>query len=607
MDRLTTARTHEPSRPTRRVPSDRLSTDSRGLTELLGLMLAFGLVMSLVVLLQVSAVPVWNSQVEYDHNQRVQQDMAALDDAVGRAAVTGAVQSVAVETGVEYPSRFVFRNPPPAAGALYTDPLGTLTISNAVADGEAGDYWTGDPTDVHSFDRQALVYAPAYNEVRGGATVVNEGGVSYRTFANGEPIVDRTSLVRDGRITVVLYEGSVDSAASGVTNVQVAPLGGRVTDLPITGAPDGASRRDVVLSFRSGLDGDEWDALLGDEYGPDPASSTPVAGSDPERHDVTLTLPGDRTYDLRIVRLGVGPDTRPAAPSDARYVVDVAGDGATVMEEVPHEFVLEVRDANNNPVAGVPVEAGVESGPAGGLRMNGVPGTTGVTDADGRLSIRVTTADFDGDAARDVAVRATIDGSGLTGAAFDEGSPTDVELGATVANTDASGVTVLSTPGADLGRSLNPSADGDVRLASVTVAGGDFSATFDNTGPDRSIGEMRVSFYAVSPPGNGQSIASRGLPATVTIGVDRPDGGSATVGIGHHYETPDASEDFLVPSGPTVLTFSFGEADGTAFDAQNGDYFVFSVAYDDGTYGTYFVAAYDPTSDAGDGNGNGRR
>ncbi|MFC6864335.1 hypothetical protein ACFQGE_12810 [Halomicroarcula sp. GCM10025817] len=88
----------------------RFGADKRGAAEVIGAILMFGLVMSLLVLIQVNAVPAQNQQVEFEHNQRVQQDMLDLDRALLQSGTENVPTSTQIELAARYPTRFFLLN-----------------------------------------------------------------------------------------------------------------------------------------------------------------------------------------------------------------------------------------------------------------------------------------------------------------------------------------------------------------------------------------------------------------------------------------------------------------------------------------------------------------
>jgi FlaG/FlaF family flagellin (archaellin) len=371
-----------------------MRADERGVSSVVGAILMFGLVLALLAVLQTTAVPALNAELELQHNERVEADVVTVGGAVDRVAATGRGESVVLETGLRYPPRMFFVNPPPVTGTLRTTDPATVEVANARAAGEAGDYWTGT---ARRFQTRSLVYAPAYNEYPNAPTTVHEGWAVYDRFdGTTRPLGDH-GLVDGRRITLVTLDGRVAASARSVP-LDVSPVSAptRVVTVRDNGDP-------VTLTVPTGLTEDDWAALLEDELdlSADPGNDRYVTGLDCQRSPpapcgrLTVTLEAGATYELRLgkVSLGSGADE-----PEATYLVDVAGDGTSVPEGGSRKLTVEVRDRFDNRVSGVAVDATI--GGDGTLRA-----TEAVSGDDGRAAF-VYEAPDDVDGATDVTVTA---------------------------------------------------------------------------------------------------------------------------------------------------------------------------------------------------------
>ncbi|SEO65938.1 hypothetical protein SAMN04487948_10428 [Halogranum amylolyticum] len=116
--------------------------DDRGVTVQVGAILLFGLLILSMSAYQTTVVPAENEQVEFRHNQQVQEDLQSFRSAVSRTVGTGVTQSVAIRTGTQYPERALFVNPPSPSGTVRTEALGESRLRNVRAlDDETADYW----------------------------------------------------------------------------------------------------------------------------------------------------------------------------------------------------------------------------------------------------------------------------------------------------------------------------------------------------------------------------------------------------------------------------------------------------------------------------------
>ncbi|WP_277543251.1 DUF7289 family protein [Haloarcula laminariae] len=323
---------------------------ARGQSAVVGFVLLFALVILLMTILQVSAVPSWNQGEEFDHSQRVQNDLELLRDDVRTAAATGRVTSESVRLGLRYPRRPFLLNPTDPSGTIETTQPGTVRVTNLTASGESGDYWTGDD---RTFTSRHVVYRPDYNEYDNGPTTVLENSVLYDRFGNRTLPATEEQLINGRRITLVTVNGSLSRSATGSADIAVEPVSApeQVTSVESEGP--------VRLQLPTQLDESAWRALLADELvanGGHVYDNITVTDGDP--HDtVTITLEGDRSYDLRMARVRLGSGSAEASPHyiTTESAAEPAPGGA-------RRLVFEVRDRYNNPVSGVTVDAAVDGG-----------------------------------------------------------------------------------------------------------------------------------------------------------------------------------------------------------------------------------------------------
>ncbi|WP_148415200.1 hypothetical protein [Haloferax sp. KTX1] len=347
-----------------------LRGDRRGASAILGTMLAFALVVSLVAMVQVSAVPAWNQQTEFEHLTAAETDFAAFDESVSKA-VDGRQTRATLDAGVDYPTRALFVSPAAGSGSLRTTDPATARISGAVATGETGTYWDGSE---HAFDTQQFVYRPDYRYLQSEPSLVHEGTAQYTAYGGGE-VGATQSLVDGTKVSLVFLEGDIDTATSEATTFGVVPLSAGTDYITVTdaGAP-------ITISVPTRLSEDTWRDLLADE--PNVRSISYATGTD--YNTLTVELAPGKTYDLRLSRVGI--DT-PGALQAPAYIVDVEGDNAVVPPGASHRAVVEVRDAQNNPVPNAVVTASPGLTAESGRVVARDTGTVStVTDSDGRAT-----------------------------------------------------------------------------------------------------------------------------------------------------------------------------------------------------------------------------
>lgn len=565
MTGITTPDGTDSDRPARRWRS----TDERGVSELLGAILLFGLLVAVLVLLQANAVPSQNERVEFDHNQRVQADVLELSSAAEDVAATGRDRSTVLELAPEYPNRFLLLNPGRAQGRVSTVEA-DFEVENAVAAGETGDYWDGSE---RTFDANALEYVPNYNVYANAPDTVLAHGTVTDRFPDGTVTeIGGSSFVDGRRISLLALDGQRSEARGGALSVELVPLSTGTETVTVT--DDGSGP--VVVRVQTDLTVARWERILGDELSPD---GFVTAVRDGPGDTVEVVFETGETYQLRLSKVGVGSGITDPEPA----YLTARGDTAPTLEPGERrELTVQVRDGFNAPEPGVEVTFAADEGT--------LDGTSVVTDADGEATVTYTAGSTDD------RITATLDGG--TGA---DGDPRSVVYRVTV-----------QTPGEDPGQGsepgdLNPGGDDALQLRSAVLQGcieadpnqknvkqydddGDcvVRTTFESTGQDRTVSEVRVAVYDADQSftvGQGRNAVAR-VRATDYSFESSP---LRTVGE----EGLSLRPGLAAPQGQTrTYTFVF-KRDGQRYNVIEGDLFVLKLRFNDGTTSTYIVAPQD--------------
>lgn len=342
--------------------------DDRSQSVVIGSLLIFAILVLLFSGYQALAVPNQNEAAEQDHSERVQDQMQDVRSSIHATGATGSSTPATVQLGVQYPSRAVFLNPPPASGTLETEASETVEIRNALAldDGASG-YWDGG---TNTFTTRPLVYRPSYNFLSNPPTTVYESTILYGEF--DETALTRTDqrIVRGNEIALVTLNGEFQESSSGATTVEPRAISPGTRTVAVE--PDGG---DIEIDVPSDLPADTAEALFDEE--PHTASCSGT-GSDP-CGTLTITL-DDSTYDtfkLRIADVGVGSFSDTQEP---QYVTAIEGNASTIPDNATQGIVVEVRDEYDAPVSGVSVSANL-NGDVGSLRSG-----SKTTNSDGRAT-----------------------------------------------------------------------------------------------------------------------------------------------------------------------------------------------------------------------------
>lgn len=327
-------------RPSRRLPD-------RGVSEVIGFILIFGVLILGLTIVQLYGVPATNERLEFEHSQRALTDVAEVGDLFTQVATTGTAGSATVEAGMQYPSRLFLFNPSPVSGAVRTTGSGTVLLDNATGNGDVGDYWDGT---AHAFETRSLSYRPSYTLYDHAPTRVIEHGLVYDRFENGAFLPrNRLPLVENRTVRLTTLAGSLDRATAGSIVIDVSPISVPTNSIAIS--DDGTGP--VTVTLPSALSAEELRSVLEDELVANGGHVRAVRTGG-TTGTVTIELETGITYDLTMARLGID-ERGPAAA--AHYVVPVGWSGGTIPEGSNATLVAEVRDRFNNPVSGVSVSA----------------------------------------------------------------------------------------------------------------------------------------------------------------------------------------------------------------------------------------------------------
>lgn len=547
----------------------RLRSDERGLSEVLGSILVFALVVSVLATIQVSGVPALNERVEFEHNADVQADMRGFASAVDTAAATGVDQPVDVETGVRYPPRLFLINPGPTAGTLATTGDGTVAFDNLRAsDPDVGDFLDGSPT----YSSTGVVYQPAYNVYTSAPETRYEYGVVYNVDDDGGvSVLDDGGLVTGSRISMTALSGELAVSSGDAVSFTAVPTSGPGTVVSVTDDGD-----PLTLTLETRLPAAVWRDVLAGELDTDGADDGTddgryvtgvtcpgVADADPCNGPLTITFEQGYTYGLRLAQVSLDGSAGGTTPA---YVTTTGG--AQGFPAAGGETSVRVRDRFNNPIAGVEV----------------LFTAAGATFADGAGGAATVTATTDEDG---VATATVVPDSGVTSATVTAGVDATGANGLAdepAALTTSYGVTFVEASSEDSASRINPANAGDLVLTSVTgPSGNTFTLTFENTGSaDLTVTDARTSFYFASKPGNSDSPASARLVSGSSEATMQIRGGSTSL------STP------LTVSGGTTETATVSLYTNTGAtapftQANSDDFFVLSLTVN-GETETYFVA-----------------
>ncbi|PSP81667.1 hypothetical protein BRC88_01875 [Halobacteriales archaeon QS_4_69_225] len=541
----------------------RLDSDDRGVSEVVGAILVFGVLVTLLGIIQAQAVPDQNREVEIQHTAQVQEDLIKFHEVASAVAAGGDEQSVAVQSGTGYPSRLLFFNPPRVQGAVSTTGSQTVEIRNVKASGEADDYFTDDASNDLDLSTRRIEYSANYNEVQNDPTIRYEYGVLYSNYSDGTTIQNEGSIIDGNNINLIFAAGDYNRTSSTSQSLAVRPVSAPSRSISV----EGTGSNDIVLSLPSELPESEWQELYG-------SSGSVVNINKPSSDTIEITLDGSQQYNLRTSRIALGTDV---PEEDGYYIVPANPGTASVAEGGTANARYEVRDKYNNPVSNVTVR--VDKPNSAG--SNPVERTT---NADGQITVPVTPTD----SGTKFATASIRDQSNVDGCTSSPGSKaprcraeftlqvTDLSInpGAGVRLSDSS---IVTRP------EINVSEVGVTAIGTNTNV---VNATFEVTGSsNREIESIRMNLYSTSENG------------PVTAGMNNSDFSIAieNMEIGGEFYTSSDSEwvngpETLQSGTKTTYSFLFYESDGSGRVVEQSDYFVLTVKFGNNERAVYFVS-----------------
>lgn len=347
----------------------------------IGAVLIFGILIVFLALYQAFVVPDQNEEIEFNHNTELQSDLVDLRSTVNSMPGTTTTQSSSVTLGVRYPSRAIFVNPGPVSGTLQTtgttDDTLNLTIHNATADGNTGDYWNGTS---QSYNTGAIEYRPSYNLYATAPRTVYEHSVVYNSF-NPDTTLSLTdqAIISGDTITLVALNGSFMESRVDTASIDFEPVSTNTRTVRV-----GNESHNVTISVPTGMNESEWREVFEEEMTDNGGNVTGVNTTDIEDHDDLSLLEVDLepgNYSLQLSKVGSGTGI---TETQATYMTDIGGDGATITAGQSRELVVEVRDEFNNPISEETVEGFAEGGE---FADSGDDRIAVETDNDGQITV----------------------------------------------------------------------------------------------------------------------------------------------------------------------------------------------------------------------------
>ena len=510
---------------------------SRGQSQVIGAVLIFGFIIAALGAAQVVLVPQANEEVEFNHNDRAQQDMQEVRNAIQRSAAVGASQSESVNLGPDYPTRFLLLNPGEGSGTIRTAGSTLLTIEGAEAtDQEVRDFWTGDSGDSVDIPSKQLIYSPNYNYYDNAPDTVYENSVLYNRFEDSTDISKSAQGIVDGRrIYLTAVDGDLSTSQADSASVDVKSVTAATESITVE---RNAADEPIQITIPTELSEEVWvtdllqdqidvNALQGSDINdcdslneggfdattnPDTDDGRFVVDCEymdgPDSNLLTLTFQEENqnsnpvTYSLKMAKIGVGTDI---SIPEAEYITDQKGDGADVALNGRQEVVFQVRNKYNNPVEDAEVDVEITEGPGRLLNQGDDIGQSDdniPVGPDGTVELTYVAPGMAGSSPTDVNVSAKFDGG-----SFDSGGPKDANVSMEVINasridrtqplfnpSDTVAVTGSEFRQTNCGGSSGNDGDCEVEIRLENLANS-----------ERTIQEIRYVFFSADTQGNADA------------------------------------------------------------------------------------------------------
>jgi len=201
--------------------------DTRGVSEVVGFILVFAVLILALSTYQAAIVPQQNAQAEFQHFEDVRNEMIELRNSISTAGQTDVSQFPSVTLGTNYRTRTVTVNPPPPAGTLQTSEPYNITIANK----------SGSQMNIST---RFIEYQPGYHEIsigstwyehsvlylderdRGGVSIIEEQNIVKNKTVRITALQNQSQETGTGRVTLELYtRDRVNKFPSGNLTVRV--------------------------------------------------------------------------------------------------------------------------------------------------------------------------------------------------------------------------------------------------------------------------------------------------------------------------------------------------------------------------------------------------
>ena len=193
------------------LPGTAIRNDTRGVSEVVGFILIFGILVLTLTTYQATIVPQQNAQTEFQHYEDVRNEMIELRNAISTAGQADVSQFPSVKLGTNYQSRILTINPAPPAGTLQTSSY-NITINDS-------------SNNTEYIPTKFIEYQPGYNEITVGSTWY-ENSVLYadESGTRNAITIEDQHLVTDGNeLKITTLQNTYQRSGTSRVTVELIP------------------------------------------------------------------------------------------------------------------------------------------------------------------------------------------------------------------------------------------------------------------------------------------------------------------------------------------------------------------------------------------------
>ena len=185
--------------------------EKEGVSNIIGTLLIFAILVSLYGAVQSTMVPAWNKGVEYDHLDVVYGDMMSLKSDIEDVALLGSPKSSDIHLGVRYPERMIFMNPGKGAAGMLTVESGVEIVVEYAVLNISG---VATPMEPLTFNSSRITYE-LYGTI-GSPKYVYEHGIIIRDYRTSNVTTDEQPLIVNDNIYIPVLNASANFTKSSL-------------------------------------------------------------------------------------------------------------------------------------------------------------------------------------------------------------------------------------------------------------------------------------------------------------------------------------------------------------------------------------------------------